>query len=244
MDTAVNAARIGNCILRVFAALMILLMLSYGGYSLWDSFMISRGAFLSGDLLKYKPTGGLKDQVSLEELMAINKDVLGWLTIDDTSIDYPLVQGETDMDYLNQDVRGNFSFSGSIFLSCLNQPDFTDSYSLIYGHNVDTGGMFADVKKFTESEFFETHRTGTLYLKNQSLKVELFACMEADGYDRIIYAPGKECDMEELLGYLAGNSVCYREIGVTSKDRIIGMSTCENAQTNGRIILFGRLVEE
>lgn len=244
MNTAVGAARIGSSILRFIAALMIMLMMSYGGYSLWDGYMISRGAFLSGDLLKYKPTGDSGDSLSMEELMVINKDVRGWLTIDDTSIDYPVVQGETDMDYVNKDVMGDFSFSGSIFLSCLNQPDFMDGYSLIYGHNVDTGGMFADVKKFTESEFFDNHKTGTLYLKNQSLKIELFACMEADGYDRIIYAPGEECNIEDLLSYLEKSSVCYREVGVTAEDRIIGMSTCENAETNGRIILFGRLVEK
>ena len=57
--------------------------------------------------------------------MAINKDVAGWITIDDTHIDYPVVQGKDDMEYINKDVYGEFSLSGSIFLSCMNKKDFS-----------------------------------------------------------------------------------------------------------------------
>lgn len=91
MEIAVGAARIGNRILSFVAAVMILLMLLYGGYSLWDSYRINRGAFLTEDLLKYKPSGDSGENLSLEELTAINLDTRGWLTIDDTHIDYPVV---------------------------------------------------------------------------------------------------------------------------------------------------------
>ena len=132
MEIAVRAARIGNYILSAIAAIMILLMLAYGGYSLWDSYMINRGAFTGSDLLKYKPTGETGgENYSLEELIALNPDTRAWLTIDDTHIDYPVVQGEDDMEYINTDVFGEFALSGSIFLSCLNSPDFSDHYNLI-----------------------------------------------------------------------------------------------------------------
>lgn len=242
MEIAARAARIGNQILSLIAFLMILLMLLYGGYSLWDSYMINQGAFLTNDLLKYKPTGGgTGENYSLEELMLINEDTRGWLTIDDTHIDYPVVQGETDMEYINTDVFGEFALSGSIFLSCLNKADFTDSYNLIYGHHMDNGGMFGDVIEFTDAVYFETHQTGTLYLTHKTFGITLFACMEADAYDRLIYAPGEECDMQELLDYLKSSSTQYRDIGVTAEDQIVGLSTCVDAQTNGRVVVFGRL---
>lgn len=242
MEIAARAARIGNQILSLIAFLMILLMLLYGGYSLWDSYMINQGAFLTNDLLKYKPTGGgTGENYSLEELMLINEDTRGWLTIDDTHIDYPVVQGETDMEYINTDVFGEFALSGSIFLSCLNKADFIDSYNLIYGHHMDNGGMFGDVIEFTDAVYFETHQTGTLYLTHKTFGITLFACMEADAYDRLIYAPGEECDMQELLDYLKSSSTQYRDIGVTAEDQIVGLSTCVDAQTNGRVVVFGRL---
>lgn len=243
MEIAVRAARIGNYILSAIAAIMILLMLAYGGYSLWDSYMINQGAFTGSDLLKYKPTGETGgENYSLEELIALNPDTRAWLTIDDTHIDYPVVQGEDDMEYINTDVFGEFALSGSIFLSCLNSPDFSDHYNLIYGHHMDNGAMFGDVMEFEDETYFESHQTGTLYLPEETYHITLFAYMEADGYDRLIYRPGRECEsMQELLNYLKKSSTQYRDIGVTAEDRIIGMSTCVDAVTNGRAILFGRL---
>lgn len=244
MDVAVRAARLGNRILGLVAMLIIVLMLSYGGYSLWDNYMVSAGAFLSGDLLKYKPQAGSDNSLTMEELLAVNEDVRGWITIDDTMIDYPVVQGETDMAYINTDVMGEFSLAGSIFLSCLNKPDFSDHYNLLYGHNVDTGGMFSDVIEFKAEHFFDTHETGTLFLTHQTYAIELFACVEADAYDSTIYSVGEGADMGSLLSHIESLAVQYREIGVTPEDQIIGMSTCADAQSNDRVILFGRLVEK
>lgn len=243
MEVAVRVARIGNYILGVIAAIMILLMCAYGGYSLWDNYMINRGAFAGSDLMKFKPAGDAGgENYTLEELMVINPDTRGWLTIDDTHIDYPVVQGEDDMEYINTDVFGEFSLSGSIFLSCLNSPDFSDHYNLIYGHHMDNGGMFGDVMEFEEEKFFESHQTGTLYLPHETYEITIFAYIEADGYDRLIYKPGRECEsMQELLNYLKKSSTRYRDIGVTTEDRIVGLSTCVDAVTNGRAILFGRL---
>ncbi len=247
MRLAVMLARIGNFIIALFAGVMIMTMCAYGGYSLWDSYMINQGAFLSRDLIKYKPTDtgdGEEAFYSLEELIAINSDTRGWLTIDGTHIDYPLVQGEDDMYYVNADVFKEFSLSGAIFLSCLNSPDFSDSYSLIYGHHMDNGGMFGDVMEFVDADYFEKHQTGTLYLPNRIYTIRIFACMEADGYDPLIYGPGKEYDLQALLDYLREDSTQYRDIGATDQDRIIGMSTCVDAVTNGRMIVFGRLEDQ
>lgn len=247
MEIAAGVARLGNRILSYMAMVLILLLLTYGGYSLWDSYMINQGAFLGSDLLKYKPAadgGAGGENLSLEELIAINPDTRGWLTIDDTHIDYPVVQGKDDMEYVNKDVLGDFSLSGSIFLSCLNSPDFTDSYNLVYGHHMDSGGMFGDVLEFTDADYFDGHRSGTLYLPHKTYAVTVFASLETDAYDRLIYQPGPDYDVQELLDYLKAESTQYREIGVTADDQIIALSTCVDAETNGRAILLGRLEEE
>ena len=246
MEAAAGAARIGNRILSLMAAVLIILMVAYGGYSLWDSYMINKGAFLGSDLLKYKPveSGDGQPNYTLEELTALNPETRGWLTIDGTHIDYPVVQGEDDMKYVNTDVFGEFSLSGSIFLSCLNSPDFSDSYSLVYGHHMDNGGMFGDVMEFTDGDYFEKHQTGTLFLPESTWQVTLFACIEADAYDSLIYSAGPDYQTQPLLDYLKSSAVQYRDIGVTASDKIIGMSTCKDAETNGRVILFGRLEEK
>ena len=118
MGIAVKCARVGNKILSFIAMVLVLIMLLYGGYSLWNTIMIYRGAFSSNDLLKYQPTGDGPNSITLGELMKLNKDVVGWITIFDTHISYPVVQGKDNQEYLNKDVFGKFSFSGSIPGAC------------------------------------------------------------------------------------------------------------------------------
>ncbi|HJA65567.1 SrtB family sortase [Lachnoclostridium sp. An169] len=240
---AALAAKAGNRVLGIIAGLLILVMLLYGAYSLWDTAMVYAGAFLDDDLLQYKPTGEGEDNPTLEELMQINPDVRGWLTIDDTNIDYPVVQGETDMEYVNKDVYGEFALSGSIFLDSENSPDFTDSYSLVYGHHMSNGAMFGDVVEFVNEDYFEGHITGTLYLPDSTYEITLFACVEADASDSRIYSPQLQnsSTLDSFLSYIKEKSVQYRDVGVSPEDRIIGLSTCAEAVTNGRVVVFGLL---
>lgn len=244
MHTAAKLARFGDRLVSLIAAGLILLMLLYGGYSLWDTAMVYRGAFLSSDLLEFKPASGGDPNAnpSLEELQAINPDVCGWLTIDDTHIDYPVVVGDTNMEYINKDVYGDFALSGSIFLDSSNARDFSDSYTLIYGHHMDNGAMFGDVVEFVNGDYFNAHTSGTLYLPDATYQIELFACVQVDAYDSVIYDPvAQNGDLSELLNHINQIAVQSRYIGVDPRDQVIGLSTCSESTTNGRVVLFGRL---
>lgn len=164
MKKAAMAARVGNRILSIMAGILILLMLSYGVYSLWDTYKIYANSFADEELLKFRPTDDGEDNPTLKDLKKLNPDVKAWIQVPKTNIDYPVVQGQDDMEYINKNVYGEFELSGAIFLSCLNKDDFSDPYNLVYGHNMKNGGMFADVADFTNKEYFETHQKGKLYL--------------------------------------------------------------------------------
>lgn len=242
MEIAAQAARVGNRILNIIVGILTLILFLYGAYCLWDTYVTARGAFISDDLLEYKPIPGQEENPTLDELMAINPDVVGWLTVDDTHIDYPVVQGENDMEYINKDVYGEFALPGSIFLSCVNSRDFSDPYSLVYGHHMANGAMFGDIVEFVNKDYFDTHTTGTLYLPDETQGITLFACMQTSATDTVVYNPkAQQEDVSGLLSYLEENAVQYRDIGVKKSDRIIGLSTCAEAETNGRVIVFGRL---
>lgn len=83
----------------------------------------------------YIPTE--KSTKSFEELQKINPDVIGWIRVNDTNINYPLVQTDNDDTYMNTDAEGNYSLSGAIFLHCANKPDFSDFDNIIYGHHME-----------------------------------------------------------------------------------------------------------
>lgn len=240
------AARVGNRILSIMAGILILLMLSYGMYSLWDTYKIYANSFADEELLKFRPTDDGEDNPTLKDLKKLNSDVKAWIQVPKTNIDYPVVQGQDDMEYINKNVYGEFELSGAIFLSCLNKDDFSDPYNLVYGHNMKNGGMFADVADFTNKEYFETHQKGKLYLTDATRKIRFFACMKVTAADAKIYHPDgyRKENLKDLLDYIQANAVQYRDVNVADENSLIALSTCSEAETNGRVVLIGKLERE
>lgn len=248
ITVAEKLLRIANHTLNLFVACLMAVLFLYGGYSLWDTWRIYHSARPDQDLMKLKPVKGEDTNPSLQDLQKINADVCAWLTVDDTGIDYPVVRGKDDMEYINKDVYGDFALSGAIFLQSANQPDFSDPYNLIYGHHMSNGAMFGDVVEFVDEEYFATHQTGTLYLPEKTCSITFFACVETDAMDSQIYGYISEPDvtgqMQQLLQYVQEHAVQYRDIGVTPQDSVIALSTCAESATNGRVVLFGKLCVE
>lgn len=243
---AAAIARIGNKIMGLIVIGFILLMFFYGAYSLWDTAMLYKGAFVSDELLAFKPSLDEPDTPTLSELVKINSDVCGWITIDDTHIDYPIVRGEDDMEYINKDVYGEFALSGSIFMDSDNQADFSDSYTLLYGHHMDNGAMFGDVVEFVQASYFDTHKSGVLFTSNgEAYSIQLYACVKTNAFDTMIYYPThqEQGNMTPLLDYIKEMAVQYRDIGMKASDQVVGLSTCDESDTNGRIILFGKVTK-
>ena len=245
MNTAAKAARAGDKVLSILAIVLMVTMLAFGGYSLWDTYVTMTGAFLGRDLLKYKPSVQNPEQtrLSLEELLRINPDTRGWITIDGTHIDYPMVQGKDDMEYVNKSVTGEFTLSGEIFLSAYNKADYSDPYMLTYGHHMDYGGMYGDVMKYIDEDYFNKHLSGNLFVPGgRARKMEVFACIECDAYDQMIYnIDGKKGHIMELVDYLRKKSTNFRDIGIRESDQIMALSTCVSLETNGRVVVLAKV---
>jgi sortase B len=239
---AAKSTDVANRVLDIILALFIILALLYSGYTMYDTWQVyNKGS--NSDLLKYKP-GSAEDSLSFSELQAINPDVCAWLTVDDTAIDYPVVQGETNLTYINMDVFGEFSLTGSVFLDYRNSNDFSDVYSLLYAHHIEGNIMFGQLPSFLEDDFFESHTTGSLIGNGFSYHIQWFACIYTDAFNSTLFNTslyGSEESKQSLVAYLKENADQYRELEISESDRIIGLSTCEQATTDGRVLLFGRM---
>lgn len=244
MQVLADISRIGEKILDRLVAIILILVILFAGYSLWNSYMLYRGGFAGDELLKFKPQMTADgENPTLWDLMKINEDVVAWVTIDDTNIDHPVLQGEDNMEYVNKDVYKNFALSGSIFLDYRNKKDFTDPYSLLYGHHMDQGGMFGDVVLFENKDYFDKHRTGTLYLPDKTYNIEIFMCSKVDAYDRLVFNPTSIATMDQrqaLIDHARQTKLQERDIKI-GNDKIIALSTCEKATTNGRTVILGVL---
>lgn len=229
----------GNKWLNRIIAVIMALVLLISGYALYDAWRVIHDA--GEGLQQYKPS----DTLSLEDLMKINPDVCAWLTVDDTHIDYPVLRGQDNEEYLDKDLYGDYAPGGSLFLDYRNSREFDDYYHIIYGHHMNGGAMFGDIPEFENKDFFKSHTTGTLMIPDKTYNLEIFAYLSVDAYDPYMFSPVLKGDNsgEEVLKHIKETALNYRDIGVTGQDRILAMSTCSEAFTDARSILVARIVE-
>jgi sortase B len=222
----------------------ILLLLAAGCYAIWDSEQVY-GAADSKQYEKYKPTAENEGK-SFEELRAVNPEVLAWLTVYGTNIDYPVAQGADNMKYVNTNAEGKYSLSGAIFLDSANSRDFSDFNSILYGHHMEKQAMFGEIGLFSEKKYFDARRYGNLYCDGVDHGIEFFAFLHADAYDGQVFSAGigEESARRDYLDMLLSAATLTRELTVTEADRIVLLSTCSAASTNGRDILLGRITDE
>jgi len=168
----------------------------------------------------------------------INKEVVGWITIPDTRIDYPIVAAEDNDYYLRRDIYGNSANAGSIFMDYRCASDFSDFNSIIYGHNMKNRSMFGDLREFADSNFFNEHPTGMLFAEEGTYVLKIFAFMVVRDDDFTIYDPAANPDA--LFRYVEKHNRNYRAPD-TSRN-IITLSTCAYDYNGARMVLLASLI--
>lgn len=201
------------------------------GYSLYDNMLIYNGANTT-DLLKYKPT----DEIN--NISSYIPNAVAWITINETNIDYPVMQGNSNDEYLNKSPLGEYSLSGSIFLDSRNDNLFRDDYSLIYGHHMEHNLMFGSLDLYKDKEYFDTHKNGSMMIINKKQKLTLFAYLKTDADDEILFNPAGRTK-EEVLEEIKEKATLYED--PTEAGQVVGLSTCGAAGTLDRTMVFGIL---
>lgn len=243
-DLVYNRLVLADRAVNIIAMLLLCLLSIFALYSIWYSEAIKGDSFLSDDLARYRP---LKDEPTMKELRKLNPDVIGWITMEDTGIDYPIVQGKNDLEYLNRTVTGEFSLAGSLFLSSDNKRDLSDPYNIIYGHHIEGGGMLSDVIKYKRKRYFDKHRYGILWHAADHVRadrIKVFAAVRTVGSDLSIYRDLRmftSADIPGLLSAIEQKAVRWDPSVIGGNERIIALSTCENGRSFERMILYGTL---
>ncbi|MFD0704264.1 class B sortase [Alloscardovia venturai] len=233
-------------ILLILAALLFLL----GFYALWDSQQVYAAASPS-EYESYKPQAQqgkdpLETFTGFKQLQKRNPDVMGWINIYGTNVDYPVVQGHDNEKYINTDALGEYSATGALFLDSRNSKNFDDFNSIIYGHHVDSGVMFGHLSRFMDKKFFDSHKYGSIYYNGKQRGLEIFGVMEVDAYDGDIYNPGIRGDAQRMqyLSNILAHTAHKRDISVGPHDSIVLLSTCYLNATNGRHIVLAKITDK
>lgn len=209
-----------------------LLLLAMGVYSLKDIVYVYDHA-ADKSLLLYKPDETTHETRATSDL----KGYTGWLTLDGTTIDYPVMQGMDNAEYLNKDPYGKFALSGSIFLDSRNNSSYTDEFNIIYGHHMEhsvirQNAMFGALDDYYDKEFFKKHREGTLTVGKDVYNLKVFAIAEADESSFLF---STDTPAKDVIDWLRENSVFFSE---PSGNTVLALSTCKSYADGSRTIVY------
>ena len=180
---------------------------------------------------------------SILDAQLIYPDMVGWLMLDGTAVDYPFVQAADNDYYLRRDIDGKNARAGTLFMDYRQNSDFTDFVSTIYGHNMRNGTKFSSLKHYAGAEFFELNRFGTLFLAYATYEIEILAFMRVRNDNSMIFAVRDFDDIgrHEFIEYVKQNAIQLREFTMEEADRFVILSTCVNSAAEARHVLIGRL---
>lgn len=158
----------------------------YGFYQIESEQKVLRESVLKvpkeGQGEELDPNDPLNRYIDFNALCNINPDISGWIYIPGTKIDYPILVGGADEKYLHRDYTDTYSYAGSIFAYAATNLN-TDSHTCLFGHNMISGQMFGNLKKYKNQEYAAEHAKMYLYTPNKTkecLLISVFGCKNTD----------------------------------------------------------------
>lgn len=188
-------------------------------------------------------------EVDFEGLKQTNPDVVGWIKIPGTNIDYPILQNQEEEDdyYLERTLDGQVGLPGSIYMEKYDSPDFSDNISILYGHTLHDGTMFSELKKYRERDFFDKNPYIYIYYPEGVKKYQNFASVAFDDrYLIMSYAFTYDKDFNQYISDLKAciDGNVNEDLDVKFGDTIITLSTCIDEFPDQRWLVNAVLVDE
>lgn len=200
--------------------------MAVGIFALWDSKNVSQSAEIFAE-----------DAIFDDEVFSDDSSIIGWIRINDTEINQPIVQGEDNGYYLRHNYRGEYATAGSVFMDYRNAGDFSDDFMIIYGHRMTGHLMFGDVKLFADASFFEEHSGGTIRVGDKLYELHILGYGVIDAWDDLYemrsYRNGKNW---EIVTRFAGSALHWR--GQYNGGRLVMLSTCDKDSKRYRDVLI------
>ena len=183
---------------------------------------------------------------SIIDLQKKNADVIGWITIPGTQIDYPFLWADDYDKYLRTDINGNKSTAGSIFMDYRCDRSLKGAHSILFGHNMNNDSMFGSLPYFRDRAFFLKHREGYVYLPNENLKLQAIACMIVESSDVEVYGVAEDDKQKEnFIELLKKKNIHSNETipeDLMIRDMFLILSTCSYEHSEARTVVVYRIV--
>lgn len=182
------------------------------------------------------------------ELYAQNSDFIGWLRIDGTGIDYPIMQSKDDPDfYLKHNFSKEYSRFGIPYMQA--NCGLSSDNIIIYGHNIKSKSMFNELTEYKDKDFYTAHKYITFDTLDEQRTYEVIAVFKTVAYSGsgFQYYDFVNANIEEEFDTFVERckALSFYDTGVTTKygDKLLTLSTCEYSQKNGRFVVVAKLIE-
>ena len=181
--------------------------------------------------------------INLDLAKQLNSDITAWLYCPDTVIDYPVCRGDDNSYYLTHLADGTYNRNGCLFVDCKNSSNFSDDNTIIYGHHMASGKMFASLIKYKNQSYYEEHPTMYLTTEKGTYKIELFSGYVTEiGSSAYTMNFGTAKEREAWLKEISNKSdFKANAMTISSTDRIITLSTCAYDFRNARYVVHGKI---
>lgn len=178
--------------------------------------------------------------IDFEALKKINPDVVSWITIPGTNIDYPILQGRDNSQYLHKDMEGRDSAAGAIFLDHGDKADISSRHNIIYGHHMKNGTMFKDIVKYKDQSYFDDHQDIILYTPDREIHLKALAAVvtSPDAIRRKIDFRSQEEFTSYIEEMTKGAKASAMVPKGTTVRRLYSFVTCSYEFQNARTILY------
>ena len=182
--------------------------------------------------------------VDFEALQKVNPDVVGWIYQKDTIINYPIMRGSDNDQYLHSDINKKYSVSGSIFMDYRNSGDFSDFNTIVYGHHMHDGSMFKSLRGYTkETDYYKDHKTFELITPDNKYHLQIVSAFITPATsEAYTYSFNNIADKQAFLNYAAKNSKISTGVTATTDDKIITLSTCAYDYDEARYVVVCKAV--
>lgn len=188
-------------------------------------------------------TEGFTGDIDFEALRRINPDVVGWIFYEDTVIDYPVVQGEDNKKYLYTIFDGTTGGFGTLFADAATEKPFAQFNTIVYGHHMRNGSMFAPLRKLKDEAYCREHPQLELITPEGKFHLAIWAFLNEPADSDIYIA--NITDRDERAGYIsmAGRLSEYTtDVSVSPDDRLVVLSTCAYEYKNARYMVIAKMI--
>lgn len=183
--------------------------------------------------------------VDWEELQKVNDDLVGWIYISGTDVQYPVVQGDNNEHYLSYTFEGKKNNCGSIFMDVENQADYSSENTILYGHNMKTGKMFGSLSFYKDKKYWKEHPIIWVVTKDKAFKYEIFSVYETESTSDVYQTEfSSEDEKQAYVESCKNNSLYDTGIEIETTHQILTLSTCTSVTEEGRFIVQAKLVAE